>query len=197
MTERLRDLAKTPDVQAMKTRAETFADPGNYYADELSLGCQRDLMAFAADVLTLVAALAEAEENWDGWQDKAFELEDKLAAAETDRDKAQRDLRDGRYVAADHYEARAEAAESRLAAAVRERDMHERNFIATHKRAVAAEGKLSAAEQALREWQRVSPVHRYECSPFSPTVGCSCGLDAVRSLTHEYFAAQETGKADA
>ena len=46
------------------------------------------------------------------------------------------------------------------------------------------EEQLEAAHGALRTWQQVSPVHRYECNPFSPDgKGCTCGLQAVRDVT--------------
>jgi hypothetical protein len=41
--------------------------------------------------------------------------------------------------------------------------------------------------EVLRQWQRVSPVHRYECSPFSEN-GCTCGLDDVRARTSDALA---------
>jgi len=40
--------------------------------------------------------------------------------------------------------------------------------------------EISWLRDALAEWERVSPVHRYECGGLS---GCSCGLDDVRELT--------------
>jgi len=38
--------------------------------------------------------------------------------------------------------------------------------------------------EALTAWQKCSPAHRYECSPFaSEDAVCSCGLQEARDLT--------------